>query len=98
MTTEEAEAFQHVLDNVLMLKEEDCIRKCLELDGNETLNNLLSLSNNDIADLKWKQDDGTVTPIRKHSKGRVMTFKRMAKFIFVNRYDITKLWNQFTNE
>ena len=48
MTTEGIQALQHILDNVLLLKPEDCIRNCLELDEIESRNDLLSLFDDDV--------------------------------------------------
>ena len=63
MTEKEGKlALQHVLDNVMMLGKIDSIRLCLDYDEITTLQDLLSLSKDDIETLTFKKDDGMITP------------------------------------
>ena len=98
MTEKEGKlALQHVLDNVMMLGKIDSIRLCLDYDEITTLQDLLSLSKDDIETLTFKKDDGMVTPISKHGKGKLMTFKRLVNFWFSNGRDILIYWPKMTN-
>ena len=80
MASNGEQALIHILDNVMKLKENDSLRDCLRYDEIESLEDLLALSPEDISELKWKQEDGTITPIRKHNKGKLISLQRLSQF------------------
>ena len=75
MASNGEQALKHILDNVMKLKDNDSLRDCLKYDEIESLEDLLVLSPEDISELKWKQEDGTITPIRKHNRENLFLCK-----------------------
>ena len=57
-------ALQHILDTVLDLRQEHCIRLCFDNNGICTLQEILSLERDNILEPQYKDQSGTVLPIK----------------------------------
>ena len=86
-------ALKHILDEAMKLKSTDQIRSCLNYEGIESIEDLMQLSPEDIADLKWN-DGGSIKTINKGGKGKLIMLQRFSNFWFKNGKDIITEWHQ----
>ena len=76
----------------MILKDTNQIRNCLSYEGNESLEDLIQLSPEDIADLKWN-DGGNLNTINTGNKRKLIMIQRFCDFWFKNGKDIMTEWN-----
>ena len=86
-------ALKHILDEAMKLKDTDQVRLCLKHEGIESIEDLMQLSPEDIAGLKWN-DGGDVKTINKGGKGKLIMLQRFSHFWFKNGKDIITEWDQ----
>ena len=72
-------ALNHILDKAMILKDTNQIRKCLRYEGIESLEDLIQLSPEEIADLKWN-DGGNLNTINTGNKRKLIMIQRFCDF------------------
>ena len=70
-------ALQHILDTVLTLRQEHCIRSCFDNDDICTLQEMLSPERDDIIELQYKDQSRSLLPIKKHRIGLIISTQRL---------------------
>ena len=91
-------ALQHILDIVIELRPEHCIRLCFDNDDICTLQEMLFLQKDDILELEYKDENGDVLPIKKHTIGLILSVQRLLHFLSVNGAAIYKDWGSISRD
>ena len=81
---DDSKTLKYVMDILLVLKDDHPVRKAVELLGTDNINDLTSLTSEEIRTLHYEDQQGNIQPIPIHAVGLFRTLRRLTHFYISN--------------